>query len=174
MHPLLENFVARAREAAAGEDPASAVRTVLQDVLAEPTTYAEIIAAQDADEDHLFEDDTVSIWTCRFHGRELTPPHEHRLPVHIAVVGGVERNLMYRQRYGELFEAAEKDVHAGEMLSLGPEAVHAVTAGTEEPSLALHVYLGPLTRIERSLFNWRTGEALPFTMENFTAMSRRI
>ena len=72
-----------------------------------------------------------------------------------------------------LGEEKIKDVYAGDMLSLGPEAVHAVTAGTAEPSLALHVYLGPLMQIERSLFNWRTGEAIPFTMENFQAQSRR-
>lgn len=173
MDTLLETFVTQTREAAAGAEPAEAVRAVLQQALAEREAYAAIIAAQTEDEEHLFEDETVSIWTCRFPPSELTAPHEHRLPVQIAVVGGVEKNILYQRRYGELFEAAEKDVHAGDMLSLGPEAVHAVTAGTEEPSLALHVYLGPLMQIERSLFNWRTGQAIPFTMENFQAQSRR-
>ena len=173
MEKLLEEFVDRARDAAASPDPARAVRAVLEEALTDRDAYAAIIAAQEEDEDHLFEDETVSIWTCRFPPSELTAPHEHKLPVQIAVVGGVEKNILYQRRYGELFEAAEKDVHAGDMLSLGPEAVHAVTAGTGEPSLALHVYLGPLMQIERSLFNWRTGQAIPFTMENFQAQSRR-
>lgn len=173
MDPLLESLVTQAREAAAAEDPAKAVRAVLENALADRDAYADIIAAQSEDEEHLFEDDTVSIWTCRFPPTELTAPHEHKLPVQIAVVRGIEKNILYHRRNGEMFEAAEKDVHAGDMLSLGPEAVHAVTAGTEEPSLALHVYLGPLMQIERSLFNWRTGAAIPFTMENFQAQSRR-
>lgn len=173
MDQLLEDFVSSAREAAASQEPAKAVRSVLEGALANCDAYAGIIATQDEDELHLFEDETVSIWTCRFSPTQLTAPHEHKLPVQIAVVGGVERNILYHRRHGELFEAAEKEVRAGDILSLGPEAVHAVTAGTEQPSLALHVYLGPLMQIERSLFNWRTGEAIPFTMENFQAQSRR-
>jgi predicted metal-dependent enzyme (double-stranded beta helix superfamily) len=173
MSELLDGFVARAREAASETNPTGAVRTLLKDTLSNPEGYAALIAAQPEDEDHLFEDDTVSVWTCRFHRTALTPPHEHKMPVHIGVVGGVERNIMYQRRNGELFEVVEKDICAGEILSIGADGVHAVTSALEEPSLALHVYLGPLTRVERSLFNWRTGEALPFTDENFAAQSRR-
>jgi predicted metal-dependent enzyme (double-stranded beta helix superfamily) len=174
MQAMLTDVVDRMRTAAAGDDPSDAVREALRRCLGDASGLARLIARQAEDEEHLFEDAAVSVWTCRFHAGVLMPPHEHRMPVHIAVVGGAERNILYRRRDGALERAAEKNVHAGEILSLGPEAVHAVTALGPEPSLALHVYLGPLMRIERSLFDWDTGEAVPFTMENFSAMQRPV
>lgn len=174
MDPLLGNFVSAMRRAAAADQPVRAVRAALRQALDDAEGFAAIIAAQADDEDHLFEDDGLSVWTCRFHPGALIPPHEHRMPVHIGVVGGAERNILYRRRDGALAEAGEKLVGPGEVLSLGPEAIHSVTAAGDTPSLALHVYLGPLMRVERSLFDWDTGAPVPFTMANLQAMTRPV
>ncbi|WP_417518597.1 hypothetical protein [Minwuia sp.] len=172
MDRLLETFVTDARAAAVSDEPTSAVRGVLEDALTRADAFAALIAAQADDEVHLFEDETVSIWTCRFWPDVILPPHEHTIPVHIGVVGGVERNILYRRLYGELLQVFEKEVGRGDMLSMGADGIHAVTAAGPDPSLALHVYLGPLMQVERSLFNWRTGAAMPFTDANFEAMKR--
>ena len=39
-------------------------------------------------------------------------------------------------------------------------------------SYAIHVYLAPLSTIERSLFDWDTGSALPFTDDNYARLER--
>ena len=57
-------------------------------------------------------------------------------------------------------------------MHLSHVAVHAVTADGDGQSHAIHVYEGPLTQIQRSLFDWVTGEEVEFTMENFHAMAR--
>ena len=58
-------------------------------------------------------------------------------------------------------------------MRLGPDAIHAITSDGDEQSIAIHVYEGPLTQVERSLFDWTTGAEVDFTMENFQAMARR-
>ena len=50
------------------------------------------------------------------------------------------------------------EVTPGEVLSIGPSAIHSVACTGTEPSCGIHVYLGPLTRVERSLFDLGSGE----------------
>ena len=42
-------------------------------------------------------------------------------------------------------------IETGEVLSMGPDAIHSVELGSPEASYAIHVYLGNLTNIERTL-----------------------
>ena len=100
-------------------------------------------------------------------------PHEHGMGVHIAVYRGTEVEVLYKRAPGKLRYGGNTLVKAGEVVRLGPEAIHAITSDGSEQSIALHVYEGPLTQIERSLFDWTTGEAVEFSMENFYAMARR-
>ena len=79
---------------------------------------------------------------------------------------------MYRRDAGVLSMAKSKTVESGQVFSLGADGIHAVTADGNEPSLALHVYLGPLMQVERSLFDWETGEEVEFTMDNFHNMTK--
>jgi len=172
MISAIEEFVEAARQAAVNPEPTKAVRQVLLDALADPEPVANAIAAQEEDEILLHEDETVSIWTCRFLPDRVVPPHEHKMDVHIGVFRGTEKNIMYRRDAGVLIKAKSKTVESGQIFSLGADGIHAATAHGGEPSLALHVYLGPLMQVERSLFDWRTGDAVEFTMDNFHNMTK--
>ena len=140
----------------------------------EPDPIASAIAEQDEDHIMLFEDDSVSIWTSRFHPTEVIPPHEHKMDVHIAVFRGGEKNILYRRENGVAKHVSSKVVKSGEIFSMGANGIHAVTADGSEPSLAIHVYLGPLMQVERFLFDWDTGEEVEYTMENFENMTRPV
>ena len=52
------------------------------------------------------------------------------------------------------------------------EGIHAVVGNGDQASLALHVYMGPVTTLKRDLYDWTTGEPVEFTMENFDKMKR--
>lgn len=168
-----ESFVEDVRAAARSEHATKAVRAVLADVLADQDLLKSGLPAQDEDEIHLFEDDTVSIWSCRFDPAFLMPPHEHKMDVHIGVVSGAEKNIMFRRTGERLEHVKTVAVEAGNVLSIGADGLHAVSAEGHAPSHALHVYLGPLTQIKRDLFDWETGNPVDFTMENFDEMKRR-
>lgn len=169
---MLAGIITRARAAAAAPDPAKALRDLLRETLDHCDDIADAIAAQPEDEVLLFEDATCSIWSCRFDPDVVLPPHEHCMSAHIAVYRGTEVEAMYQRGPDGLRFGGAKRIGAGSMLTLGPEAVHAVTADGAGQSCAIHIYQGALTQVQRRLFNWDSGEAVDFTMENFHAMLR--
>ena len=173
---VLNELVAKARKAAAGDDPTAALRLVLQESFAEQEALAAAVEAQPEDEVLLFEDESCSIWTCRFDPAVVVPPHEHLMNAHIAVYRGCEVEVLFHRKGLEeadgLRHAKNRAVKAGEVLSLGPDVVHAVTAEGDAPCLAVHIYQGPLSSVERALFDWDTGREVAFTMDKFNAMLR--
>lgn len=165
-------FVEKMRIAARSKTPTKFVRQELATTLASDELQTLGLPEQTEDEIHLFEDDTVSIWSCRFDPEFAMPPHEHKMEVHIGVVSGIEKNIMFRRENNSLEYVKSVNVNAGDILSIGADALHAVTAHGPEHSHALHVYLGPLTKVKRDLFDWTTGAAIDFTMDNFEKMKR--
>ncbi|MBY6068405.1 hypothetical protein KUW17_16780 [Leisingera aquaemixtae] len=93
--------------------------------------------------------------------------------VHIAVYRGTEVEVLYKREPGKMRHGGNCLVKAGDVVRLGTEAIHAITADGSGQSHAIHVYEGPLTQIDRSLFDWTTGAKVEFSMENFHAMARR-
>jgi predicted metal-dependent enzyme (double-stranded beta helix superfamily) len=166
------DFVAAARVAACAESPNKAVKKLLATTLADPELMASGLPHHDEDEILLFEDETVSIWSCRFDPNFVMPPHEHKMDVHIGVVSGHEKNIMFQRDKGKLCHIKTEIVKPGEILSIGPDGLHAVSASGKDHSHALHVYLGPLTKVKRDLFDWTTGAVVYFKMDNFNAMKR--
>ncbi len=138
-----DRFVEEARAAAAGEEPTKAVRALLLRWVQDPDLQAARLPDQDEDEIHLFEDESASIWSCRFDPAVVMPPHEYLVDVHIGVVSGAEKNIFVREEEGGLAHVGSKVVRPGEVLSLGRDAIHGVTADGPGPSHALHVYIGP-------------------------------
>lgn len=165
-------FVDAARGAARSDDATKAVRAVLAEMVADPEKLAAEIPPQDEDEIMLFEDETVSIWSCIFQPHVVMPPHEHRMPVHIGCFRGGEKSYLYRREGNTLKHITTKTVMPGEVFSMGGHGIHAVTADGDTHSHALHVYTGPLMQITRSLFDWDTGATVDFTMENFHTMKK--
>ena len=169
---ILDDLAGQIRHVAASKERSSAIRTLLQDSQSRNDEFADAIAAMNEDEVMLFEDKDCSIWTCRYHSGVVLAPHEHRMAVHVAVYRGVEVEVLYKREAGKLRHSGNSIVQTGDVVHLGHDAVHAVTADGDEQSHAIHVYEGPLTQIQRSLFDWVTGEEVEFTMENFHAMAR--
>lgn len=167
-----EGFVEEVRRAAEEGDPNASVRRLLGRTIADADSI--IAALPDGDEDEImfYEDDTLSIWFCRFHPHVLMPPHEHRVVAHIGTFAGAEKNILFRRHEGKLVHEQTIAVAAGDVLSLDEKAIHAVAGEGEESSLALHIYMGPLMKLERSLFDWETGQEIAFTLENFDRLKR--
>ena len=170
---ILSEVVAGIREAAGDEDRSDRLRVILKDSLADTGEIADAIAATDQDEVLSFEDETCSAWTCRFSTDPVFPLRERRIPVHIAVFRGTEVQVLYKRAAGRLIHGGTKPVNAGDPITLGPKAIHAICGEGEVQSHAIHIYAGPLMLAERSLFDWETGAEVDFTMENFHALTRR-
>lgn len=169
-----DTLIRGARDAAAASDSTRVVRAFLKELLVDPDALVSTLGPlDDADEALLFEDETVSIWHCRFWPGQEVPPHEHRIPAFIGVCQGAESNTFYRRDATGIHPVKTQRIGVGEVLSIGSEGIHSVSAVGDGPSHALHIYLGPLSRVERSLFRWETGEPIPFTEESLVSLTRR-
>lgn len=169
-----ETFVARTRAAAAGGQPVRAINAVMREAVADPAAVAARVPAYEGDELALFEGDALSIYCVRFFAGEVVPPHDHRVPAFIGVYEGTEVNRLFRRDAKGLTMVAEKRVGPGETLSIGSEGIHGVYAADGKDSLALHVYLGPLKTLGRSLFEPESGREIPFTDDDYRAFLRRL
>jgi len=165
-------FVDLVREAAQKPDANAAVRTVLAESVADPLEVIGATPEESDDEVMLYEDKTVSIWRCCFQPHVVMPPHEHKMIVHIAAYSGIELSYIYQVESGGLSLKDEIAVCQGEVVTLESNTIHAVTTQGDEPSYALHVYMGPLMKISRDLFDWDSGDRIEFSMDNFQNMKR--
>ncbi len=166
----LDTFVAQLRGAARDDDPVKAVRGLMTGAFRDPEAIRAAMPEFDNDDEILFEDESVSIWFVRFVPGLHVPPHDHQTTATIGVYEGAEDNHFYLREADRLVRKSTRRVGPGDVIALKPDGIHSVEAADGRPSCGIHVYLAELTRIERSLFDWETGAAVPYTDENYDAM----
>jgi len=168
----LDNFIQQLRAAARESEPVKKVRNLMSAAFKDPRAIKDAMPAFDNDDEILFEDDSVSIWFVRFVPGLHVPPHDHQTTATIGVYEGAEDNHFYLQEGEQLVHKTTRRVGPGDVIALKPDGIHSVESADGGQSCGIHVYLARLTTIERSLFDWETGAAMPFTDENYDLMKR--
>jgi predicted metal-dependent enzyme (double-stranded beta helix superfamily) len=86
-------------------------------------------------------------------------PHDHQTWAVIGIEGGQEDNAFYRRRKDGigLDLANSRSIGETEVITLGEDAIHAVTNPRRKFTSAIHVYGGDFFALERS--EWDTPEA---------------
>ena len=168
----LDNFIQQLRVAARESEPVKKVRDLMSDAFKDPQAIKDAMPEYENDDEILFEDDSVSIWFVRFMPGLHVPPHDHQTTATIGVYEGAEDNHFYLCEGGQLVHKTTKRVGPGDVIALKPDGIHSVEAADGSQSCGIHVYLARLTTIERSLFDWESGAARPFTDENYDLMKR--
>ena len=164
----LDEFIISMRKAANDPSPAKAIRAEMDRYFENPEAIRLAIPKFDTDEEVLFEDESISIFYCRFRPHYTIPPHDHQTSAVIGLYDGQERNNFFSTA-GDAFITKGKsvDMQAGDVLSLGPHAIHTVECTGSTPSYAIHVYLAPLSRIERNLYDVAAEQVIPFNDNDF-------
>lgn len=168
----LDSFVMELRAAARTDEPVKKVRESMSNAFRDPAAIRTAMPDYENDDEILFEDDSVSIWFVRFVPGLHVPPHDHQTTATIGVYEGAEDNHFYLREGGQLVHKTTKRVGPGDVIALKPDGIHSVEAADGSQSCGIHVYLARLTTIERSLFDWETGAAMPFNDENYDLMKR--
>lgn len=168
----LDDFIQQLRAASRKSEPVKKVRDLMSAAFRDPQAIKDVMPAFENDDEVLFEDDSVSIWFVRFMPGLHVPPHDHQTTATIGVYEGAEDNHFYLREDGQLVHKTTKRVGPGDVIALKPDGIHSVEAADGSQSCGIHVYLARLTTIERSLFDWETGAAMPFTDENYDLMKR--
>jgi predicted metal-dependent enzyme (double-stranded beta helix superfamily) len=168
----LDEFVQELRAAAREDEPVKMVRALMTAAFRDPTAIGAAMPEYENDDEILFEDDSVSIWFVRFVPGLHVPPHDHQTTATIGVYDGAEDNHFYLREAGKLVHKSTRRVGPGDVIALKPDGIHSVEAADGKISCGIHVYLAALSSIERSLFDWDSGAARPFTDDNYDAMKR--
>ena len=168
----LDDFIQALRDAASQQEPVKKVRELMTRAFHDPDAIRAAMPDYENDDEILFEDDSVSIWFVRFVPGLHVPPHDHQTTATIGVYQGAEDNHFYLREPGKLVHKSTRRVGPGDVIALKPDGIHSVEAADGGTSCGIHVYLAALTKIERSLFDWDSGEAKPFTDDNYDAMKR--
>jgi predicted metal-dependent enzyme (double-stranded beta helix superfamily) len=169
---VLDDFIQKTRAAALADDAVKRVRELMTGAFREPESIRAAMSHFEGDDEVLFEDDTVSIWFVRFVPGLHVPPHDHQTTATIGVYEGAEDNHFYLCEAERLVHKSSRRVGPGEVIALKPDGIHSVEAANDTQSCGIHVYLAKLTTIERSLFDWDSGLASPFTDENYDRLKR--
>lgn len=170
---VLDELITALREAAVQDDAAKQVKSLLEAAIAKPTEFAAALPHFEDNDTILFEDETVSIWHCRFDPGSTVPPHDHQMTATIGLYRGVEHNHFYRTDADGCAQAdTTVTLQAGKVLQMAPRAIHAVSCPVEAACSGIHVYLGKLTTVERSLFDPDSGQRMDFSDENYHQLIR--
>lgn len=93
-------------------------------------------------------------------------PHDHEMWAAIGLYGGREDNHFYRRTPdGRVEEAGGRTLLEGDVVRLGPDAVHRVVNPTKEWTGAIHVYGGDFFTTPRTRWPLPTREPQPFDPE---------
>ena len=172
--PQLDGLIADLRAAADADEPDEAIVSILNRFVARPDEADSIVPDFEEDDVVLFEDDTLSVWFCRFQPGATVPPHDHRIAATIAVVTGTEQNDFFTaDDEGRLIQSDSRAVTPGKVLHIPDDAIHAVSCVSDIPSTAIHVYQGALTRIDRNLFDTDRNETLAYTDKNYARLTKQ-
>ena len=167
----VQDLVQVLRTAAASETPAEAVRSVLENFVEDPQRAKDLLPTFEDNDVILHEDDSVSIWHCRFMPGFAVPAHDHQTHATIAVYDGAERNDFFeRGEDGSLSKTHQVELCPGDVAQIGPDDIHAVACAGDTPCQGIHVYLAALTQVDRSLFDIESGEEMKFSDDNYNRL----
>lgn len=169
---VLNKLVDDLKTASRGGNPVGDVRSLMKNFVADPKAARQHVPNYDDDDVILFEDDNVSIWFCRFQPGVVVPPHDHQMSATIAVYDGIERNDFFVKDDDRLSASHQVELNAGDVIQIAPDEIHGVGCNSVRPSCAIHVYLGKLTTVDRSLFDIVDGKAMAFTDENYNKLTK--
>ena len=167
----LDTLIANLITASQGDEALADIKSILASFVEDPKNAKENVPDYEEDDVILYEDDNISIWFCRFQPNLTVPPHDHQMAATIAVYSGIERNNFYERSGDQLTPSEQVDLEAGHVIQIAPDEVHGVTCASQDPSCAIHVYLGNLTSVERSLFDVANGKVMSFTDENYQKLT---
>lgn len=165
----LSEFVARCRKSSLGANPVKSLRSELDRAIAQSPLLLDAFAARAEPETCLFESDDLTIFDVRVDPGIRYPAHNHGMAVLIGVYDGCEVNTIYRVGQGATapIVAGEIQIRTGVSRVLAEDVVHSVASIGAEPSRALHIYLGNLNKVDRTVWSPTTGEAHPFSEDRY-------
>jgi len=178
--PVLEDFATACKNALATETPRGTIYQLMQQLMADPVALASQVPAFTASDvevspagwrlggEHIVcRQEDLTIMVLDTLPGVLQPPHDHGMNAFIGVFEGCEEQRFWRRTSTGVQPAAGQELGAGDMIALGVRAIHAISSPSSETARAVHVYLGDIYDIDRSVFDPDTLVEHPMTSERY-------
>ena len=158
----LEDIIDRCRAALAEHTPQLAMRDVLDELVADPSTLEGAVGSiEEGGITPLYNAADLTILRVAWTPGMSLNPHEHRMWAVIGMYGGQEDNAFYRRAPNGLDPAGGRDIRGGDVLVMGDDVIHSVANTRSEFAVALHVYGGDFFSVERCEWDFDTFEERP-------------
>jgi predicted metal-dependent enzyme (double-stranded beta helix superfamily) len=166
-----EEFVDRCRAEVLDPDPASAVREVVAEAVSRPEALPAALSTTTNGQITWFQSPELTVQRVVWPNGVITPPHKHRMWAVVGVCQGQEDNTLWRRTPEGVEQSGGREVKIGEVIVLGPNAIHAVANPCRCPTIGLHVYGGDILATPRSEWDNAGRNEHPFDL---TAVERLI
>ncbi len=146
-------------------DPRGAAHEVLARALASPADVAGALAPDAGGFTLLHHAPDLTILNIAWAPHMRLMPHDHRMWAVIGIYGGREDNQFFRRTADGLDPTNDRQLDTGDVCTLGPQTIHAVTNPTSRLAGAVHVYGGDFVNQPRS--QWGPDDLVerPFSMD---------
>lgn len=169
----LNHFINMCLDGLSDAKPLERVHQLLQTAVNDPSIRTALPAAQE-DETLLHESAELTVYRLRLTPGILYPPHDHQMTAFIGLYEGVETNYFYRREGVNVVRTSQKESCAPQVVMLPPDTIHSVANPGQSYSGAIHVYMGPLTKIARSIWDADGTEERPFDNNFYFEQARPL
>ena len=165
-----ERFVEDCRAALKERAPHAAIQEIVGRAMSDPNDVLGALGMPDEAEagtEVLHRADDLTILRVVWAPMMQIYPHDHRTWAVIGIYTGQEDNAFYRRRKDEpgLDQVNARTLEVRETITLGPDAIHAVTNPKRKYTGAIHVYGGDFFTIERSEWDSPAAPEQPYSVD---------
>lgn len=171
----IDRFTETCRAALADSDPRRAVRDAMAELVSDPSAIQAALGEPwRAGVFPIHESSDLTIVHVVWGPHMVLRPHDHAMWATIGVYSGREDNILWRRRRDDPESRIEAggahSIGPGEVLSLGPDAIHSVANPIDRLTCAVHVYGGDFFNRTSSEWDPETLAAQPFDMARTRAV----
>lgn len=184
--PVLEEFVTACRAVVDdGTDLPQRIAGLVRELIREPAVLAAAVPAfTEAEVDvtpsgHrlggeavLHQEPDLTVMVLDTLPGVIQPAHDHEMNAFIGVFEGCEEQRFWTRTADGVEATTGRLLEAGEMVALGERTIHGISAPLGEPARAVHVYLGDIYSVKRSVFDPETMVEYPMTTERYDEFCR--
>ena len=161
----VDEFIKDCEQALEENDRRRAIREVLDRAVAEAPSVAAVLEHDHGGLNVLHRSDTLTILNVVWTPGMVLQPHEHRMWAAIGIYAGQEDNAFFRRDQGSITGSGGKQLHEGDVLMLGDDAIHSVTNPLRSHTGGIHVYGGDFVSQARSQWDPVTLVEEPYDYE---------
>lgn len=140
----IEELVEQCRQALGDPEQGQAVREVVAKAVERPDELERALSGGAPGQTTYHQSPELTVQRIVWSNGVVSPPHEHRMWAVVGVFRGQEDNELWRRAPAGLERYGGTEVAAGEVILLGPDAVHAVSNPCHHSTIGFHVYGGDI------------------------------